>query len=208
MKSRLLIFFYALLFYSVSSAQVEEKTPIVEYLYKRGYNFPVSGKEDTIPDSMKQWPDSVYYNTAYHATLLGTPVIPLSFTRIVYVNGKYQVSPSISIGYGYSWFVGDFIFNENDKISVDPKIFFGPMADVGLQNDFSFNKLTGVFMGGFVGINAFSLFFGYDFISNAATLGVGGRIDLYSIHQNSLKPFGKVREVRKHKTIAPLVIDE
>jgi hypothetical protein len=207
MKGSLLFAICCFLFNSVAFSQTEEKSPIVQYLYKRGYNFPVPGKE-TVPDSLKQWPDSVYYNTAYHATLLGTPIIPLSFTRIVYVNGKYQVSPSISIGYGYSWFVGDFIFNENDKISVDPKIFFGPMADVGLQNDFSFNRLTGVFIGGFVGISAFSLFFGYDFVSNAATVGIGGRIDLYTIHQNSLKPFGKVREVRKHKAIAPLIVDE
>jgi hypothetical protein len=82
------------------------------------------------------------------------------------------------------------------------------IADVGLQNDFSFEKITGLFVGGFVGVGAFSLFVGYDFVSNSASLGLGGRIDLFTISQNYLRPFGKVREVRKHKSIAPVISEE
>ena len=29
----------------------------------------------------------------------------------------------MGVGLGYTWFWGDFIFNENDKITVDPKVF-------------------------------------------------------------------------------------
>src|SRR5207237_392017 len=117
-------------------------------------------------------------------------------------------SPSISIGYGYTWFFGDFIFNENDKITVDPTFLFGVLGDVGLQNDFSFKKLTGIFLGGFIGFGAFSLFGGWDFVGLSPTIGLGGRIDVYTFKQNAMRPFGKVREVRKHKSIAPRVTNE
>ena len=179
----------------------EEKSPIVKFLNKRDYKFPDKLKTKNIPDSLKKWPDTLYYNTAYKARLLGSPTIPITFSRIEYINGKYQVSPTISIGYGYTWFFGDFIFNENDKITIDPTFFFGLIGDIGLQNDFSFNKLTGVFTGGFIGFGTFSLFAGYDYISKSPSIGLGGRIDLFTVSQNYLKPIGKVREERKHKSV-------
>ena len=207
MKKIILILSCIVLLIEVAKGQEEEKSPIVQYLIKRGYSFSVDRKKNAA-DSTSQWPDTIYYNTTYTATLLGSPTIPISFSRIEYVDGKYQVSPSISIGYGYTWFFGDFIFNENDKITVDPRFLFGLIADIGLQNDFSFKKLTGLFVGGFIGFGNFSLFGGFDLLGNTPTIGLGGRIDLYTVHQISMKPFGKVREVRRHKMIAPAVADE
>jgi glycerol uptake facilitator-like aquaporin len=124
------------------------------------------------------------------------------------VNGNYVVTPTIAIGYGYTWFYGDFIFNENDKITINPTLSFGLIGDISLQNDFSFQKITGMFVGGFVGVGSFSLFIGYDFISLSGSLGLGGRIDLYTINQKFFKPIGKVREVRRHKSIAPMISEE
>jgi hypothetical protein len=207
MKKILIVSCCLLLYGSVVNAQENEKSPIVKYLFKRGYHFP-GPERDALPDSMKKWPDTVYYNTPYKATLLGSPTIPISFSRIEYVKGKYQVSPSISIGYGYTWFTGDFIFNENDKITIDPTFFFGLIADVGLQNDFSFNKLTSVFAGGFIGIGSFSLFGGYDFMGNTPIIGLGGRLDIFTVKQSAMKPFGRVYEVRKHKSIAQPIKNE
>ena len=190
----------------VSAQTTEEKSPTARFLLKRGYVFPDSVVYDS--QKIKRWPDTLYYNTTYVSKLLGSPTIPISFSRIEYVDGKYQVSPTISLGLGYTWFTGHFIFNENDKITIDPKLFFGLVADVGLQNDFSFNKLTGVFAGGFVGFGNFSLFSGYDFISQSPSIGLGGRIDLYTVSQNFMRPIGKVRELRKHKKIAIPIADE
>jgi len=201
-----LFFIFSIVFVAVS--QSSEKSPIVQFLLKRGYTFPDSIRQTQLPDSLRKWPDSVYYNTVYRAKLLGSPTIPISFSRIEYNNGKYEVSPTISIGYGYTWFWGDFILNENDKISVDPKFFFGLIADVAIQNDFNFKKPAGFFTGGFVGFGAFSLFFGYDLISISPAVGLGGRVDLYTIKQKALKPFGRVYPVRKHKRIAPRVENE
>jgi hypothetical protein len=144
----------------------------------------------------------------YKPQLLGSATIPISFSRIEMIDGKYEVSPTLSIGYGYTWFTGDFIFNENDKITVDPGFFFGLVADVSLQNDFSFNKLAGFFTGGFIGFGDFSLFGGFDFVSGSAALGLGGRIDLYSVKQKALHPIGRVRELRKHKRIATPIENE
>ena len=207
-KRKTLFFLCLILIVTGVKGQENEKSPIAKFLIKRGYSFPEEGEKNAQADSLKQWPDTMYYNTTYRATLLGSPTIPISFSRIEYVDGEYQVSPSISLGYGYTWFFGDFILNENDKITVDPGFLFGVIGDIGLQNNFSFKKLAGVFLGGFIGYGSFSLFGGYDFIGNSPTIGLGGRIDLYSVHQISLKPFGKVREVRKHKAIAPRVADE
>ncbi len=186
----------------------EGKSPIVQFLFKRGYTFPDSIAPTTAEDSFNKWPDTVYYNTVYVARLLGSPTIPLSFSKIEYKDGKYEVTPTISIGYGYTWFTGDFIFNENDKITIDPKLFFGLVADVGLQNDFSLNKLASFFTGGFVGFGNFSIFAGYDFVSKAPSIGLGGRVDLFTISQNFLKPIGKVKELRKHKSVSLPIVNE
>lgn len=191
----------------ISFGQVE-KSPIVKFLNMRGYQFQSTLNNQIIPDSLKKWPDTLYYNTVYKAKLFGSPTIPISFSKIEYVNGKYEVSPTISIGYGYTWFFGDFIFNENDKITVDPTFFFGLITDIGLQNDFSLKKLASIFTGGFIGFGAFSLFAGYDYITNSPSIGLGGRIDLYTVKQNYLKPMGKVREVRKHKSVSSPIADE
>ena len=178
----------------------EEKSPTIKFLNKRGYNFPDTSRN--IPECHKKWPDTLYYNTVYKARLLGSPTIPISFSKIEHINGKYLVTPSISIGYGYTWFFGDFIFNEDDKITVDPTFFFGLIGDVGLQNDFSLNKLASIFTGGFVGFGSFSLFAGYDYILKSPSIGLGGRVDLFTLSQNFLNPIGKVREARKHKSVA------
>ncbi len=207
MKAIFLFLFSAIFIAKIANAQ-EEKSPTVKFLTKRGYTFTDSTKVNTRAESLQKWPDTLYYNTSYRATLLGSPTIPISFSKIELVNGKYQVAPTVSIGYGYTWFTGKFIFNENDKITIDPVFFFGLIADVGLQNDFSLKKLTSIFTGGFIGFGAFSLFGGYDYMSKSPSLGLGGRIDLFTISQNRLKPFGKVHEVRKHKKAAVPISNE
>jgi len=195
-------FLICLIFFASIASGQEAKSPTVQFLNRRGYIFPDSNKVNTHTDSLRKWPDTLYYNTAYRATLLGSPTIPVSFSKIELVNGKYQVTPSVSIGYGYTWFTGKFIFSENDKIIIDPVFFFGLIGDIGLQNDFSLNKLASIFTGAFVGFGPFSLFGGYDYLAQSPTIGLGGRIDLYTISQNRLKPFGNVRELRRHKKVA------
>ncbi len=206
-NSKYFIFFYFILLTKITNGQ-EEKSPTVIFLNKRGYTFTDSNTINTRVDSLQKWPDTIYYNTSYRATLLGSPTIPISFSKIELVDGKYQVTPTVSIGYGYTWFTGKFIFNENDKITIDPVFFFGLIADIGLQNDFRLNKLTSIFTGGFIGFGAFSLFGGYDYMTQSPSIGLGGRIDLFTISQNRLKPFGKVREVRKHKKAAVPITNE
>jgi hypothetical protein len=204
----LLVFLIFTIPFSYAQKKKDEKSPIVEFLNKRGYTFPDAKKKKALPDSLQKWPDTLFYNTVYKAKLLGSPTIPISFSRIEYINGKYEVSPTLSIGYGYAWFTGDFIFNENDKITVDPSFYFGLVGDVALQNDFSFNKIAGFFTGGFIGFGNFSLFFGYDYVSHSAALALGGRVDVYTISQKALHPIGKVYEERRHKRIAPRIENE
>ena len=139
---------------------------------------------------------------------MGSPTIPISFSKIEQVDGVYTVSPTISLGYGYAWFWGDFTFTEMDKIMVEPNFFFGVLADVGLQNDFSLKELGSFFTGVFVGFSSFNLFVGYDYITQSASLGIGGRIDVYTFHQNALKPIGRIVEKRKHKTGALPILNE
>jgi hypothetical protein len=197
------IFLIALsVLFSLNCYAQEEKSPIVQFLIKRGYVFPDSVNQEE-RSVLTQWPGRLYYNTTYKSFLLGSPTIPISFSRLERIDGKYQLSPTISIGYGYTWFFGKFIFNENDKITVDPTFFFGTIADVALQSDFTFKKLAGIFAGGFIGFGGFSFFGGYDFIVGSPTFGVGGRVDLYTIYPKSLKPIGKVYEVRKPKRSSP-----
>ncbi|MES2565868.1 MAG: hypothetical protein V4565_03315 [Bacteroidota bacterium] len=208
MKLYLVCFLIFFELVSLAQHNNEDKSPTVQFLRKRGYTFPDIKEQDSIPDKVKRWPDTLYYNTVYVSKLLGSPTIPISFSRIEYVDGKYQVSPTISLGLGYTWFTGNFIFNENDKITIDPKLFFGMVADVGLQNDFSFKELAGIFAGGFIGFGNFSLFSGYDFITKSPSIGLGGRIDLYTVSQKFMRPIGKVSELRKHKKRATPIENE
>lgn len=207
MKAIYLFIFAAIFIAEIADAQ-DEKSPTVKFLTKRGYTFPDSTKEINRTKSLRKWPDTLYYNTPYRATLLGSLTVPVSFSQIVLVKSKFVVVPAISIGLGYTWFVGSLIFNENDKITIDPVFFFGLFADVGLQNDFSLDKFTSIFTGGFIGFGAFTFFAGYDYLSRAPSIGLGGRVDLFTISQMLLKPFGKVREVRKHKKKAIPIANE
>lgn len=205
--SFLILFFCLGKFVSAQDSLID-KSPTVVFLFKRGYTFPDSLQDQKNVTTTRNWPDSLYYNTVYVSKLLGSPTIPISFSRIEYVDGKYQVSPTLSIGYGYTWFTGNFIFSESDNIIINPKFFFGIIGDVGLQNDFSFKKFAGIFTGGFIGFGPFSLFAGFDFISKSPSIGLGGRIDLYTISQNYLKPIGKIKELRKHKRAATIISNE
>ena len=207
MKAIYLLVFSAIFIAEIANAQ-EEKSPTVKFLTKRGYTFPDSTKVINRTKSLQKWPDTLYYNTSYRATLLGSFTVPVSFSQIVLVKSKFVVVPAISIGLGYTWFAGKFSFNENDKINIDPVFFFGLFADVGLQNDFSLNKFTSIFTGGFIGFGAFTFFGGYDYLSKSPSIGLGGRIDLYTISQMALKPFGKVHEVRKHRKKAIPITNE
>ena len=114
---------------------------------------------------------------------MGSVTIPFFFSNIEITKGSFLVSPTVNLGLGYTWFWGDFIFNENDKITVDPKVFFGVMANTGLENGLDLRR-GGLFTGGFIGVSSFTLIFGWDIINQSPSLGVGGRIDFYSISRN------------------------
>ena len=201
MKTNLPLILFLLFAISVADVQAQEKSPTVKFLNRRGYRFPKAinrndtTKRKTLNERTVKWPDTLYYNTVYKASLFGSPTIPISFSRVEKgADGKYVVTPTLGIGYGYTWFFGHIIFNENDKLTVDPVFFFGFVADISLQSDFNLKKPAGFFTGAFIGSQAFSIFFGYDYITKSFSLGVGGRVDLYTIAQRTLRPYGRVKD--------------
>lgn len=196
------IFAFLVLTSSIAVGQ-EDISPITKFLIKKGYTFPDSVKRN----NNTQWPDTLYYNTAYKAKVLGSITIPFFFSSIELAKNTLTVAPAVNIGLGYTWFWGSFIFNENDKITVDPKAYFGVMANTGLQNGLNL-KTGGVFSGGFIGVSSFTLIFGYDIVNKTPSLGIGGRFDLYSISQKYLHLIGKIHPLRKPKKIAlPITAD-
>jgi hypothetical protein len=207
MKSIFTILCFLVFATSMLSGQ-DERNPIAKFLTKRGYSFPDSVKKNNISGKESQWPDTLYYNTMYKAKLLGSFTIPITFSSIEITNGNAIVSPNVSLGLGYTWFHGDFIFNEDEKITIDPTFFFGVLADAGIENNFSLNRLAGLFAGGFIGVGSFTLFGGYDIINKYPLVGIGGRVDFFTISQNFLHVIGKVHEVRKHKSIARPITGE
>jgi hypothetical protein len=201
MKHLLSLLLFFILLSTIVVGQ-DTRNPNTKFLTKRGYNFPDSGRKNSLPGKKSQWPDTVFYNTMYKPRLMGSLTIPITFTSIQLENESAIVSPNISLGMGYTWFYGDFIFNEYDKMTIEPTFFFGVLGDAGIENNFSLNKLAGFFAGGFVGFGAFTLFVGYDIINKYPLAGIGGRVDFFTISQKFLHVFGKVKEVRKHKSIA------
>jgi hypothetical protein len=201
MKSFFTIFCFLLFSVSIVTAQ-DDRSPISIFLTKRGYTFPDSTKKKNLSGKVSQWPDTLYYNTLYKCRIMGSLTVPITFTSIELTNGDALITPNISLGLGYTWFYGNFMFNEDDKITVFPTFFMGILGDAGIENNFSLNRLAGFFTGGFIGIGAFTLFAGYDIINKYPLAGIGGRVDFFTISQNFLHVFGKVHEVRKHKSIA------
>ena len=201
MKKILSIIIIILCAISIGYAQ-QDKSPLFKFLHKRGYRFAgtdTSGKND-------QWPDTIYYNTIYKSTLLGSPTIPFSFSSIDLSSGNFALNSAIKIGYGYTWFLGDFTFNENDELTIRQSFSFGFDADFDFKHSFITGRPTSSFVvGGFIGLQTFSLFGGYDFLEKTTTLGIVTRIDIYTIFQPSLKPFGKIRELRGHRKEALIV---
>lgn len=201
MKKTLSIIVIVLCAISISCAQ-QDKSPLFKFLHKRGYRFAgtdTTGKSD-------QWPDTIYYNTIYKAPLLGSPTIPFSFSSIDFNSGNFALNSAIKLGYGYTWFLGDFTFNEDDEITIRQSFSFGVDADFDFKNSFLTGRPTSSFVAGaFFGLQTFSLFGGYDFIAKTTTLGIVTRIDIYTIFPQSLKPFGKIKELRGHRKDAEIV---
>lgn len=186
----------------------DEKSPTVEFLNKRGYFFSDTTETGKISTVQKRWPDTLYYLTLYKASILGSPTFPMTFSKIERNDDKFQVSPAISGGIGYAFFFGDFIFTQIDKIQVNQTVSFGPLFEIGLQNDLNLEKLASLIAGGFAGVGPFVLTFGYDFLSTSFSLGIGQKIDFYTLNQNFLKPIGRIQEVRKHKSVAIPITNE
>lgn len=186
---------------SIINAQ-QDKSPLFKFLHKRGYRFAGAdslGKND-------QWPDTIYYNTIYKAPLLGSPTIPFSFSSIDFNSGNFALNSAIKLGYGYTWFLGDFTFNEDDEVSIRQSFSFGVDADIDFKNSFLTGRPTSSFVvGAFFGLQTFSLFGGYDFLAKTTTLGIVTRIDIYTIFEPSLKPFGRITELRGHRKEAIIV---
>jgi hypothetical protein len=181
----------------------QDKSPLFRFLKKRGYQFHPT-------DSLKndQFPDTLYYNTIYKAPLLGSPTIPFSFSSINFSNKNFTLNSVLKFGYGYTWFVGDFVFTEDDEISIRQAFSFGIDADFDLTNSFLTGHATSSFVaGGFIGLQTFSLFAGYDFIAKGTTVGVVTRIDFYTLIEWTLKPIGKVYELRGHRKEAIRIKD-
>jgi hypothetical protein len=199
MKKILSILFLLISLFAVGQDSI---SPINQFLLRKGYEFPDS--TPTKKSTNWQWPDTLYYNTSYKSTLLGSITIPFLSSNIEIAKGIYSVTPAVNIGIGYTWFWGSFIFNEDDKITVDPKAFFGLVVNTGLQNGLNL-KAGGLFISGFIGLGPFTLLFGYDIINRSPSLGIGGRIDLYTISQKYLHILGKVHPVRKPRKIAPMI---
>ena len=194
------MFVFASLLYSQ-----EEESSVSHFLKKRGYK-PPDGNASKHIIANSNWPDTVFYDTPYTCSLIGSATIPLTFSRIEFKGGDYKLGTTMSLGYGYTWFIGDFRFEQNDKILVDPDLFFGVSADIGLKNDFNTNKVTGAAtVGGFIGIKSFSVFGGYDILAKSWTAGIGAKIDIFTLSQESIRPFGKVYSLKKPKSGAVAV---
>ncbi len=123
MKSFLLL---CLSFFLISYAVgqdifASDQRPIPHFLTKRGYVFPDSVKGNNTVINY-QWPDSLYYNTVYKSKLMGSLTVPISFSNIELNHGNYVLSPTISLGIGYTWFLVTLYLMKMIKITVGPYI--------------------------------------------------------------------------------------
>jgi len=71
-------------------------------------------------------PEHMYYDMPMRGGLIGTPTIPISFSRLVYdiPSAQWNLVPNLAIGVGYTWMVGNFTITKENLIHVDPVIVF------------------------------------------------------------------------------------
>jgi hypothetical protein len=121
--------------------------------------------------------------------------VPINFSKMDIKDGKAKIGPAMTIGYGYTWFFGNFTMNENQTINADPKFTFGLAADAGVKQDpeSTGKGAEGAFsVGGFLGVKNFSLLASYDFITKSVSFGLGGRFDFFTLNNGSLDVYGHV----------------
>jgi hypothetical protein len=153
-----------------------------------------------------KWPSTMYYNTEYTAGLFGTPTIPITFNRLQIKDGKAQLGTSISMGVGYTWFFGDFTFLEDGSIKVDHQFLLGIAGDFSIQGSPNEAEIkTGATLGGFLGFKQISLFAGYDFVNKSYPVGIGARLDFFSLSSDKFYPYGTIRPVREPRTDAKII---
>jgi hypothetical protein len=199
MKNFVLFFlFFFAVYNSISAQDLGEAQKFIKKHYAMTNRFANTyiGKTGGKEGEVSLWPDTIYYNTKYKGGLLGAPTIPISFGRVEVKDGKYFIGSALQLGFGYTWFMGDFSIMEDDQIKISSDLFFGLAANIGLTAAaIDNNNISGSFMiGGFAGFKSISMMMGYDFITRSETFGLGTRIDLYKIGNNSFRAFGMVRE--------------
>jgi len=138
-----------------------------------------------------KFPEALYYNIPYYGGLLGSPYIPISFSRVIWniTDKNISLEPNLSIGGGYTFFFGDFSFTEDGKIKINPYFLFGPAFNIGFSQETTI-KLNLV-LGAFIGFTNISFYGGYDFIENNPVFGLGARFDFFTIDTSSFHVFGK-----------------
>jgi len=85
-REALLFLMLSLFVISAAMGQAEEKGPTAKFLHKRGYVFP--GDTKSTAKKTDKWPDTLHYNTTYKTRLLGSPTIPITFSRAELINGQ------------------------------------------------------------------------------------------------------------------------
>ncbi|NPV01493.1 MAG: hypothetical protein HPY53_08945 [Brevinematales bacterium] len=198
MEKIFFIFLFNIVFYSVCFTQEanSKKSEIQEFFEHENPEYNKTHIESlTIGTNAQEtkWPKVLYYNTPYCGGLLGTPTIPISFSRLVYSpdTKELYLEPSFSIGVGYTFFTGEFYFTEDNKININPYFLFGFSLDIGARNE-SAEKATvfSVTPGAFIGFSSFSLYVGCELMSRQWVLGIGFRLDFFSLDNSRFHVYG------------------
>ncbi len=111
--------------------------------------------------------------------ILGTPTIPLTFSRVEKIQGEYRIGAALELGLGYSVVQGKALYNADGTISVDPELLAGLAVNVGARNGDT--KLdSSLSLSGIIGFSRVALTTGYDLLNKSWFFGLCTKVDTFS----------------------------
>ncbi len=121
-------------------------------------------------------------DTSWSNIVISSHSIPISFSKIEF-GDKTSIGAELGLGYSYTFILGKARRDVGGTLDVRPHMVFGPTAQVGLTQGTD-ELEAGFKLGGFLGFSGIAVVGGYDFVGEAAFIGLATQIDLFSIFED------------------------
>ncbi len=177
-----------------ASAQIGGSEPLIKYAESQASKvFEYNSDETAQLWSFSEALDFLGDNNGIEAgSLLGIKLrtwsVPITLVRLDFnESGNSFIAPALSVGIGYAWISGVTIIDAtSESLRIEPQTSIGIATSFGAVNGVD-GITVSITVSGVIGFNSLNMSLGYDLITETAVLGVGFRIDVFSLSRNSYR---------------------